>query len=99
VDWAAENGYCETNDPILCSFSDEAIWGYVYRDDSFYDGHPPALPELGAKRASVRGHLMTGGAAAPAPSGRSCGSANLRKEFDGGRVVALDDVSIDIHQR
>lgn len=38
VDWAAENGYCETNDPILCSFSDEAIWGYVYRDDSFYDG-------------------------------------------------------------
>jgi phosphonate transport system substrate-binding protein len=38
VDWAAENGYCETNDPILCSFSDEAIWGYVYRDDSFYEG-------------------------------------------------------------
>jgi phosphonate transport system substrate-binding protein len=38
VDWAAENGYCESNDPILCSFSDEAIWGYVYRDDSFYDG-------------------------------------------------------------
>lgn len=38
VDWAADNGYCETNDPLFCSFSDEKIWGYVVRDDSYYDG-------------------------------------------------------------
>jgi phosphonate transport system substrate-binding protein len=38
VDWAAANGYCETNDPLFCSFSDEKIWGYVVRDDSYYDG-------------------------------------------------------------
>jgi phosphonate transport system substrate-binding protein len=47
VDWAAENGYCESNDPILCSFSDEAIWGYVPRDDSFYDGVRLICTELG----------------------------------------------------
>lgn len=51
VDWAAENGYCETNDPILCSFSDEAIWGYVPRDDSFYDGVRLVCTELGAEKA------------------------------------------------
>lgn len=38
------------------------------------------------------------GAAAPAPSGDPVVRLrNLRKEFDGGRVVALDGVSIDIH--
>lgn len=51
VDWAAENGYCESNDPILCSFSDEAIWGYVYRDDSFYDGIRLLCRELGPENA------------------------------------------------
>lgn len=51
VDWAAENGYCESNDPILCSFSDEAIWGYVPRDDSFYDGIRLLCRELGADQA------------------------------------------------
>jgi phosphonate transport system substrate-binding protein len=51
VDWAAENGYCESNDPILCSFSDEAIWGYVYRDDSFYEGIRILCRELGADQA------------------------------------------------
>ena len=40
VDWAIENGYCtgdaEEND---CSFADEdGTWGFVARDDSFYDG-------------------------------------------------------------
>ncbi len=40
VDWATENGYCtgdmESND---CSFADEEdTWGFVAKDDSFYDG-------------------------------------------------------------
>jgi phosphonate transport system substrate-binding protein len=39
-DWAIENGYCsgtpEEND---CSFADEEdTWGFVAKDDSFYDG-------------------------------------------------------------
>jgi phosphonate transport system ATP-binding protein len=39
------------------------------------------------------------GAAAPAPSGPPVVRLqNLRKEFDGGRVAALDDVTVDIHQ-
>lgn len=36
IDWAVENGYCESVDN--CSFSDEDIWGYADRDDSFYEG-------------------------------------------------------------
>lgn len=36
VDWAAENGYCDSPDD--CSFSDEDIWGYDAVDDAFYDG-------------------------------------------------------------
>jgi phosphonate transport system substrate-binding protein len=51
VDWAAANGYCETPDPLACSFSDEAIWGYVARDDSFYDGIRFLCQQLGADRA------------------------------------------------
>lgn len=51
VDWAADNGYCETNDPLVCSFSDEAIWGYVPRDDSFYDGIRLLCRELGPENA------------------------------------------------
>lgn len=51
VDWAADNDYCETNDPIMCSFSDEAIWGYVPRDDSFYDGIRLICQELGPENA------------------------------------------------
>jgi phosphonate transport system substrate-binding protein len=51
VDWAAENGYCESNDPILCSFSDEAIWGYVPRDDSFYDAIRQLCRDLGPEQA------------------------------------------------
>lgn len=40
VDWAVANGYCtgtaEDND---CSFADEDdTWGFVSKDDSFYDG-------------------------------------------------------------
>lgn len=51
VDWAAENGYCDTNDPLLCSFTDENIWGFVPRDDSFYDGIRNLCRELGADQA------------------------------------------------
>lgn len=51
VDWAAANGYCETPDPIACSFSDEAIWGYVARGDDFYNGIRTLCRELGADRA------------------------------------------------
>lgn len=51
VDWAAANGYCETADPIACSFSDEAIWGYSAKGDDFYDGIRLLCRELGAERA------------------------------------------------
>lgn len=34
-DWAVENGYCEVGE---CRFSDEDIWGYTYRDTTFFDG-------------------------------------------------------------
>ncbi|CAN5625344.1 hypothetical protein BH23ACT3_BH23ACT3_13350 [soil metagenome] len=47
VDWAADNGYCEAADPLLCSFSDEAIWGYVQRDDSFYEPIRQLCRDLG----------------------------------------------------
>jgi len=51
VDWAAANGYCETPDPVECSFSDEAIWGYVARGDEFYDGIRFLCRQLGADKA------------------------------------------------
>ena len=51
VDWAADNGYCETNDPLLCSFSDEEIWGYVARDDSFYEPIRQLCRDLGPENA------------------------------------------------
>lgn len=51
VDWAFENGFCESNDPAECSFSDEAIWGYVPRDDSFYDGVRKLCQQLGTEVA------------------------------------------------
>ena len=40
VDWALANGYCTgTADDNDCSFSDEEdTWGFVGKDDSFYDG-------------------------------------------------------------
>lgn len=50
VDWAAENGYCETNDPLFCSFSDEKIWGYTLKDDSYYDGIRLVCKETKAPR-------------------------------------------------
>ncbi|MGH8934258.1 MAG: phosphate/phosphite/phosphonate ABC transporter substrate-binding protein [Egibacteraceae bacterium] len=36
VDWAVENGFCESADS--CSLSDEDNWGYAAVDDAFYDG-------------------------------------------------------------
>jgi phosphonate transport system substrate-binding protein len=51
VDWAADNGYCDTNDPLLCSFTDENIWGFVARDDSFYNGIRLICTELGPELA------------------------------------------------
>lgn len=51
VDWAAANGYCDSPDPIACSFSDEAIWGYSAKGDDFYDGIRLLCRELGADRA------------------------------------------------
>lgn len=37
VDWAAENGYCESTDLQECELSDGAFWGYLREDDSYYD--------------------------------------------------------------
>ncbi|MGF1597149.1 MAG: phosphate/phosphite/phosphonate ABC transporter substrate-binding protein [Acidimicrobiales bacterium] len=34
-DWASENDFCELGS---CRFSDEDIWGYTYRDTTFFDG-------------------------------------------------------------
>jgi phosphonate transport system substrate-binding protein len=49
VDWAVANGYCESVDD--CSLSDESIWGYVPRDDSFYDGVRRVCEQLGPEIA------------------------------------------------
>ncbi|MGY6502602.1 MAG: phosphate/phosphite/phosphonate ABC transporter substrate-binding protein [Acidimicrobiales bacterium] len=49
VDWAVENGYCESQDD--CSLNDEDVWGYVPRDDSFYDGVRAVCTSLGSDRA------------------------------------------------
>lgn len=40
VDWALANGFCEgTAEENDCSFADEEdTWGFVAKDDSFYDG-------------------------------------------------------------
>ncbi len=40
VDWALANGYCSgTTEDNDCSFADEEdTWGFVAKDDSFYDG-------------------------------------------------------------
>ena len=40
VDWATANGFCEgTPEDNDCSFADEdGTWGFVAKDDSFYDG-------------------------------------------------------------
>ncbi len=52
TDWAIANGYCsgtaEDND---CSFSDESdTWGYVAKDDSFYDGIRQVCEITGASK-------------------------------------------------
>ncbi|MFP3906241.1 MAG: phosphate starvation-inducible protein PhoH, partial [Acidimicrobiales bacterium] len=49
VDWAVDNGFCATADD--CSLNDEDVWGYVHRDDSFYDGVRAVCSVLGAERA------------------------------------------------
>lgn len=36
VDWAVENGYCESEDN--CPLSDGPFWGYLPGEDSYYDG-------------------------------------------------------------
>lgn len=36
VDWAVENGYCESTDD--CPLSDGPFWGYVEGDDAYFDG-------------------------------------------------------------
>ena len=35
--WALENGICESVE-TCGQFAEDRTWGYVYRDDSFYDG-------------------------------------------------------------
>ncbi len=52
LDWALENGYCsgtaEEND---CSFADEEdTWGFVAKDDSFYDGIRQVCEITGASK-------------------------------------------------
>ena len=52
ADWAIANGYCsgtaEEND---CSFSDEdGTWGFVSKDDSFYDGIRQVCKITGASK-------------------------------------------------
>lgn len=49
LDWAVANGYCESADD--CALNDEGTWGYVGRDDSFYDGVRAVCTALGADRA------------------------------------------------
>ncbi|MEM9468393.1 MAG: phosphate starvation-inducible protein PhoH, partial [Actinomycetota bacterium] len=35
VDWATENGYCESVDN--CPLSDGPFWGYLAGDDAYFD--------------------------------------------------------------
>lgn len=53
VDWAVDNGYCAAVDD--CSLSDEAIWGYAARDDSFYDGIRTLCGQLGTAVRACEG--------------------------------------------
>jgi len=53
VDWATANGYCESVDD--CSLSDEAIWGYSAKDDSFYDGIRTLCKQLGTAVRACEG--------------------------------------------
>ena len=53
VDWAVDNGYCASSDD--CSLSDEEIWGYVQRDDSFYDGIRTLCTQVGDRVSSCDG--------------------------------------------
>jgi len=53
VDWAVDNGYCPSVDD--CSLSDEAIWGYAARDDSFYDGIRTLCGQLGSAVRACEG--------------------------------------------
>jgi len=53
VDWAVANGYCPSVDE--CSLSDEAIWGYSAKDDSFYDGIRTLCRQLGTAVRACEG--------------------------------------------
>lgn len=53
VDWAVENGYCPSVEE--CSLSDEKIWGYAARDDSFYDGIRTLCAQLGTAVRACEG--------------------------------------------
>lgn len=53
VDWAVPNGYCASVDD--CSLSDEKIWGYSARDDSFYDGIRSLCKQLGTAVRACEG--------------------------------------------
>lgn len=53
VDWAVDNGYCPSVDD--CSLSDESIWGYAARDDSFYDGIRTLCTQLGTAVRACEG--------------------------------------------
>jgi hypothetical protein len=92
VDWAAENGYCEIGRSRSCARS-------------------PTRPSgaTSARRLVLRGIRSCAGTSGPRtrlsarasddwPTGAG-GRAlrDVRKEFDNGRVVALDGVSLDIH--
>ncbi len=56
-DWAIANGYCSgTPDDNDCSFADEEdTWGYVAKDDSFYDGIRQVCEVTGASRCEPGG--------------------------------------------
>jgi len=53
VDWAVANGYCPSTDE--CSLSDEKIWGYSAKDDSFYDGIRTLCRQLGTAVRACEG--------------------------------------------
>ena len=56
-DWATENGFCSgTPDDNDCSFADESdTWGFVSKDDSFYDGIRQVCEVTGASRCEPGG--------------------------------------------
>jgi phosphonate transport system substrate-binding protein len=53
VDWAVENGYCDSEDD--CPLSDGPFWGYLEGEDSYFDGIRELCELTGSARCALDG--------------------------------------------